>query len=58
MQVLDYRVPSDARKAHVPNRWVLGGFGTIPVVQALGKYMTIHYLDPWGNFRTCFGIAG
>ena len=31
---------------HVPNSWVLGFWVIVVVVQVLGKYMIIGYLDP------------
>ena len=30
----------------MPNNWVLGALILITIVQALGKYMIIRYLDP------------
>ena len=35
-------------RVHVPNNWVLGVLVLVIVVQALGKYMNIRYLDPQG----------
>ena len=34
------------QRVHVPNNWVLGGLLMGIVVQVLGKYMIIGYLDP------------
>ena len=33
-------------RVHVPNNWVLGFWVIVIIVQALGKYMIIRYLDP------------
>ena len=33
-------------RVHVPNNWVLGCWVIGIVVQVLGKYMIIRYLDP------------
>ena len=35
-----------ALRVHVPNNWVLGIWVIVIMVQALGKYMIIGYLDP------------
>ena len=34
------------QRVHVPNNWVLGGLLIGIVIQVLGKYMIIGYLDP------------
>ena len=41
MQVLSLRV-------HVPNIWLLRVLVIVIIVQVLGKYMIIEYLDPLG----------
>ena len=33
-------------RVHVPNDWVLGFWVIVIIVQAMGKYMIIRYLDP------------
>ena len=33
-------------RVHVPNNWVLRVLVIVIVVQVLGKYMIIRYLDP------------
>ena len=33
-------------RVHVPNNWVLRVWAIVIVVQVLGKYMIIRYLDP------------
>ena len=35
-----------SQRVHVPNNWVLGFWVIVIVVQVLGKYMIIRYLDP------------
>ena len=35
-----------SQRVHVPNNWVLGSQVIVIIVQVLGKYMTIRYLDP------------
>ena len=35
----------------MPNNRVAGIFAFVIVVQVLGKYRTIEYLDPWGYER-------
>ena len=37
------------QRVQVPNNWVLEFWVIGIVVQALGKYMIIRYLDPQGN---------
>ena len=39
-------------RVHVPNDWVLGVLVLAIVVQVLGKYMIIEYLNPWG-YKEC-----
>ena len=34
-----------------PNNWVLGIWAIVIIVQILGKYMIIGYLDPLGLVR-------
>ena len=34
------------RRVQVPNNWVLGFWAIGMIVQVLGKYMIIRYLDP------------
>ena len=38
-----------ALRVHVLNIWVLGCRVVVIIVQVLGKYMIIRYLDPQGN---------
>ena len=45
-----------ALRVHVPNNWVLRVLVIAIVVQVLGKYMTIRYLDPKG--RASVGLFG
>ena len=33
-------------RVHVPNNWVLRALEILIIVQVLGKYMIIRYLDP------------
>ena len=33
-------------RVHVPNNWLLGFWVKVIIVQVLGKYMIIGYLDP------------
>ena len=40
---LVYRV---SLRVHVPNNWVLRALVIVIIVQVLGKYMIIRYLDP------------
>ena len=35
-----------ALRVHVPNNWVLGIWVIVILVQVLGKYMIVRYLDP------------
>ena len=35
-----------SQRVQVPNNWVLGFFVIVIIVQVLGKYMIIRYLDP------------
>ena len=37
------------QRVHVPNNWVLGDWLIGIVVQVLGKYTIIGYLDPLGS---------
>ena len=49
--------PYTTLRVHVPNYWVLRVLAIVIVVQVLGKYMIIGYLDPEGyrlhNFAAC-----
>ena len=50
--------PSSARltqRVHVPNNLVLGIWVIVIIVQVLGKYMTIRYLDPLTNMKAEMG---
>ena len=38
-----------ALRVHVPNNWVLGFWVVMVIVQVLGQYMIIGYLDPQGS---------
>ena len=38
------------QRVHVPNNWVLGIWVILIIVQVLGKYMIIRYLDPYKKF--------
>ena len=40
------------QRVQVPNDEVLGFWVVVLLAQALGKYMIIRYLDPWGS-QTC-----
>ena len=40
-----------ARRVQVPNNYVLGFRVIVIIVQVLGKYMIIMYLDQKGRFR-------
>ena len=40
-----------SQRVQVPNNWVLGFRVVAIVVQVLGEYMIIRYLDFWGNSR-------
>ena len=40
------KVAQVTQRVHVPNNWVLGFWVVVIMVQVLGKYMTIGYLDP------------
>ena len=39
------------QRVHVPNNQVLGFWVIVIVVQVLGKYMIIRYLDPKGSLN-------
>ena len=43
---LDYARFLLAQGVQVPNNWVLGFWVIVIIVQVLGKYMIIRYLDP------------
>ena len=34
-------------RVHVPNNWVLGLGVVINIIQVMGKYMIVRYLDPY-----------
>ena len=42
----DYNGFGVSLRVHVPNNWVLGILVIVILVQMLGKYMLIGYLDP------------
>ena len=46
---------SSALRVHVPNSWVPRVLQIVTIVQVLGEYMIIRYLDPLG--LSCFGAV-